>query len=136
MTVKEEEEFVIKDEGKKPDKKITGLGDLGKLLGKLEDLENIAQRANLLGISERIIDEDRDASAIFNDEGICELHGMRCEHPMCTRCEFVKMRGKVACAIMDNINAAYRPQKRWRKDVGKAEGDGIPEGIHGHTGEL
>lgn len=125
-----DDEFVISkdDEGGKEEKHdlLSMLVDAEKTM---KEMSHALTQLDVLGITERIYYEDRDAHALFrNKEGRCDIHGIKCSTPCCNTCEFADMQSRKVCAIMDNLNSLYGARKDWRQNDDK-DGDGVENGI-------
>ena len=135
-----EEEFTIKPDTEKP--KRTPMIEFVKATDQLfecaEKIEHLSLQQKMLGLTERIFKEDRDASNLFcNKNRRCELHGIMCVHPQCYICSFADMQTRPVCAVMDNLDGLYKPRKKWGMKDAKAKKDSgsVPKDIQNDTAE-
>lgn len=125
------------DQGKK-DPQFEFFKELDGLMSSSKKLQRYAARERVMGLTERIFKEDRDAGDLFCDRGRCELHGIKCLHPNCMVCFFCDMQSKAVCAVMDNLDDLHESKKNWRlKNAKKKEGEGesVPEDLLDDTDE-
>ena len=141
MTESKDEYTIVADDGDGGKGRETP-GDFFKSIDKLmlgaKKMERYATREKVLGLTERIFKEDRDAGDLFCDRGRCELHGIKCLHPNCMVCFFCDMQSKAVCAVMDNLDELHDAKKRWRSKDGKkkkGEGEPVPEDLLGDADE-
>lgn len=120
---------IIKDEDPEESECRTTSQLMGELFKELGKLKHNMLRQEVLGITERIYEEDRDASALFcNGMRRCEIHGIMCIHPNCNICAFVTMHRDRVAAIMANLEQLYETEKNWSDDG--ENGDGVPKDLH------
>lgn len=124
-----EDEFTIaKDDGGDKKKTSSLFGMLAEAEKAMDQINHAIAQLGVLGITERIYTEDRDANALFrNKEGRCDIHGIKCDDPCCNVCGFADMQGRRVCAIMDNLGKLYNAREDWKQDDDRD--DEIPEGL-------
>lgn len=127
--LKEDEFTITKDDGGDKKKAPSLFGMLAEAEKAMDKINHAITQLGVLGITERIYSEDRDASALFrNKDGRCDVHGVKCTQPCCNVCGFADMQSRRVCAIMDNLGKLYNAREDWKQDDDGDE-DGVPEGL-------
>ena len=139
VELKDEEFTITKDDDGDKKKKVPDLfGMLAEAERAMDRVNHAITQLGVLGITERIYMEDRDAGALFrNKEGRCDIHGVRCKFPCCNTCGFADMQSKRVCAVMDNLGKLYDAREDWKNnDSGDGDEDRIPKGLCPDIDEL